>query len=347
MARLSTYAYLNARLRAKLGRLLSPEQYAQLKQAADLDAAYELLRHTEYADIFRELASVQNLRRAEAALVDRLISCHREIAAHAKGNVRRFIEELTRKYEVENLKAMLRAWNAGEETEFIYRKTISYDIPVDSILEAATIEEVIVLLEDAPYRRLLVKAREKYKKTGSLFHLENALDKQLYQETWRAIRTLPPRDRKIASRLIGIEIDILNINSILRLKRYYNLDLAEITGLMIPNGFQVSQDFVSEVYPARDQASLMSALLTGVYKDVPQVVRTEEETQSLHLLETFLREILVQQVRRALGGFPFTIGVAIAYLRLKKMEVANIITILNAKALHLPRKEIESNVVNL
>ena len=347
MATLTTYAYLNARLRAKLGKLFSAEQYERLKEAADIEAACEFLRGTEYAEIFKDAGTVQDLRRMEAALVDRLIFSHREVAAHAKGKIRKFIEALLRKFEVENLKVLLRVWKANEESELIYRKGICYDIPFQAILEAASIEEVIVLLEETPYRKPLVAAREKYKKTDSLFHLENALDRELYEATWRAIEALSAPDRKIASRLIGIEIDILNINSILRLKRYYKMGLAEIASLMIPNGLQISEEFVKEVYQGRDQTSLMSELLTGVYKDVPQLVRTEDETKTFHLLEAMLKEILVRQVRRALGGFPFTIGVAIAYLRLKKMEVSNIITILNAKALRIPREELESSVVNL
>ena len=331
-----------------MGKLLSAEQYERIMAAADVETAYEALRHTGYADIFKHAGTVQDLRRVESALVDRLIAFHREVAAHTKGRVRRFLEELLRKYEVENLKVIVRVWNAhlDAEREFIYRERVCHEIPVDSILEATTIEEVIVLLEDTPYRKPLTEARGTYKKTGSLFRLEVALDRELYQATWKAIKDLSASDRKIASRLIGMEIDILNINWILRFRRYYDLGLAEITSLMIRNGYQINEQSLRDVYPGRDQATLMSGLLTGVYQGVSEALRSKEETQAFHLLEALLRDLLAQQVRRALGGFPFTIGVAIAYLRLKKMEVSNIISILNGKALRLAREEIERNVVN-
>lgn len=347
MAGLGTYAYLNARLRAKLGKLLSAQQYEQLMQAAGTSTLAEILLHTDYHGLLRDISTVHDLRRAESALVGHLIACHREVAAHAKGSVREFVEELMRKYEVENLKVILRAWNAGEETEFIYRDPICHAIPVTSILKAGTIEEVIVLLDETPYRKPLVGARERYKETGSLFYLEMALDKELYEATWRAIEALSLRDKKIASRLIGIEIDILNINWILRFKRYYDLSLAEITSLMIPRGLQITEEFLREVYPGKDQASLMSELLTGVYRSVSQRLSVREEVRALHFLEALLRETFVQQIRSALRGYPFTIGVAIAYLRLKKMEVSNIVTILNGKALRLPREDVERNLVRL
>ncbi len=345
MAGLASYAFLNARLRTKLSKLLSAEKYEQLTRAADVEGAYHVLRETGYTDIFRDMASAADVARAEAALVDHLIQVHREVAAHCKGEVRRFIEELMRKYEVENLKAVLRAWNTKEEVRFVYRAQICNEIPVDSMLKAATIEEIIVLLGETPYRKPLAGGREKYKETGSLFYLEVALDRELYAATLRAIEELSMADRRIAAKLIGIEIDILNINWIVRFKRYYNLGLAEITNLMMPGGVHIREELVREVYPGRDQASLMSALLGGISGAAVQRIGTEREVEALNQLEAFLREMYARQLRKALGGYPFTIGTAIAYLRLKRIEVSNIITLLNAKALKLPTEEIERNLV--
>jgi V/A-type H+-transporting ATPase subunit C len=347
MSALATYAYLNARLRAKLSKLISPQLYEQLARTADLATLLGALRQTEYAASFQTALSAQDIPRAEAALVEQLILSHREVAAHSKGEVRHFIEELMRQFEVENLKVILRVWKAKEGSEFVYRGYISNEIPVDAILQAETIEEIIVLLGDTPYRKPLGDAREKYKRTDSLFYLEVALDRELYEATWAAIQDLSPPDRRIASKLIGIEIDILNINSILRSKRYYNLGLADVMELMIPGGSKVKEELVREAYPGRDYASVMSALLTGVYGTVPHALRTVKEVQALHLLEGFLRETYARELRKALGGFPFTIGTAIAYLRLKKLEVSNIITLLNAKAFDRPPEEIASNLVRV
>lgn len=349
MTRLGTYAYLNASLRAKLGKLLSSEQYERIVAAANIEAIYEELRHTEYAHAVADARTADDLRHVETALVDHLIAVHREVAAHTRGSLRSFLTELLRKYEVENLKVLLRVWSAKaeQEKEFIYRETICHDIPVDSILGATTIEEVIVLLEDTPYRRPIWQARESFKKTRSLFYLEVALDQELYEATWRAIQQLPAADRRIAARLVGIEIDVLNITWISRFIKYYKLALPEITGLIIPHGLEIKKGLLTDVYPGIDKDSFLKSLFTGLYSGVPQMIASSEETQQLHLLEALLKELFVQQVKKALGGFPFTVGVAIAYLRLKKMEVANLITILNAKTLNVPSSEMENNLIRV
>jgi vacuolar-type H+-ATPase subunit C/Vma6 len=91
----------------------------------------------------------------------------------------------------------------------------------------------------------------------------------------------------------------------------------------------------------------MTALLTGVYGSRPPQVPAEKEVRGFERLEEFLKKTYLQQLRQALGGYPFTIGTVIAYLRLKKAEVSNLITILNAKALRLPPEEVESSIVRV
>ena len=346
MSGLGTYAFLNARVRGKLSKLISPAQYKELVRAPDVLSACLVLRGTEYRDLIQDIVSAADLPRIEAALAEHLIAAHREVRDVAKGHVPRFIEELLRQFEVENLKVLLRAWNAREEKSFIYRERICNEIPVDALLDAQSLEEIIVLLGETPYRKPLTLAREDYERTGSPFPLEVALDRELYEATWKVVGELPAVDRKIASRLLGIEADLLNITWMMRFKRYYGLGLADVIKAMVPGGLRINEEFVREVYPGRDEASLMTALLTGVYGSRPPQV-TVAPRAPFERLEEFLKKTYLQQLRQALGGYPFTIGTVIAYLRLKKAEVSNLITILNAKAFHLPPEELERSVARV
>jgi len=346
MSGLGTYAFLNAKVRGKLSKLISPAQYKELVRAPDVLSACLVLRGTEYRDLIQDIVSAADLPRIEAALAEHLIAAHREVRDVAKGHVPRFIEELLRQFEVENLKVLLRAWNAREEKSFIYRERICNEIPVDALLDAQSLEEIIVLLGETPYRKPLTLAREDYERTGSPFPLEVALDRELYEATWKVVGELPAVDRKIASRLLGIEADLLNITWMMRFKRYYGLGLADVIKAMVPGGLRINEEFVREVYPGRDEASLMTALLTGVYGSRPPQV-TVAPRAPFERLEEFLKKTYLQQLRQALGGYPFTIGTVIAYLRLKKAEVSNLITILNAKAFHLPPEELERSVARV
>jgi vacuolar-type H+-ATPase subunit C/Vma6 len=59
-------------------------------------------------------------------------------------------------------------------------------------------------------------------------------------------------------------------------------------------------------------------------------------------LEEFLSAALKQQARKALSGFPFTIGTVLGYLVLKKDETRNLISLLYAKKFGWEKEQIDS-----
>ena len=50
------------------------------------------------------------------------------------------------------------------------------------------------------------------------------------------------------------------------------------------------------------------------------------------------------EVQRILTGYPFTIGIILAYFMLKRNEMKKIRTILNAKRYHIEQERIESMI---
>ena len=74
----------------------------------------------------------------------------------------------------------------------------------------------------------------------------------------------------------------------------------------------------------------------GPYARIKELI--EENAQ---LIENFLHEVFMREVKRALSGYPFTIGVVLGYTVLKKNETKNIVSILYAK--HFGWKKDEAN----
>ena len=62
----------------------------------------------------------------------------------------------------------------------------------------------------------------------------------------------------------------------------------------------------------------------------------------MSFVENFLHEILLKEVRRALSGYPFTIGTILSYLILKNSETKNVVSLLYAKNLGLKKEETAS-----
>jgi V/A-type H+-transporting ATPase subunit C len=58
-----------------------------------------------------------------------------------------------------------------------------------------------------------------------------------------------------------------------------------------------------------------------------------------------LAQGLLQEARRALAGFPFTIGIILGYLILKRLETRNIISILYSKSYGMKPDQIRGILV--
>jgi len=78
-----------------------------------------------------------------------------------------------------------------------------------------------------------------------------------------------------------------------------------------------------------------------------ELIKNEKELGKLYILEVILWTYLVREAKKALAGFPFTIGTVLSYLILKRNEIRNLITILNGKLLGMDREKIEGHLRNV
>lgn len=342
MRSLAKYAYLNALLRAKLGERLDEAALGSLARAADLAEAAGMLKDTEYRPVAAAIEEGTPLRRVEKILVEIEIERHRAILRHAKGDVAEFVFILMELYDVEKVEQIIRVWNekAWDERDAIIAPRICVEIPVEEMLKASSIEELILRLEDTPYRKPLISAYERYRRSGAIFHFEAAIESDYYRRLREAVDRLGGADRKAAARIIGTEVDIRNIEILLRLLRYTDYPAAEARRVLLPGGYHLSDDLLLKAYAARDARAFIDVLR---FTPLPSPGRGEspgDGLEQMRLLEEMLEEALAAEARRALAGFPFTIGTVIAYLSLTRAETRRVRRILVGKSLGLPAEKI-------
>lgn len=332
MKSLTKYAFINSKIRGMLSHLLSESQLQGLSSAEGIDEFFSLLKSTPYKLMLEGLTSPYDLKIIEKRLFSDGVEKYNKILKNLKGKSREVIFLMLSRYEITNLKNLLRLWHTkDEETNYLYERKICYDIPIPEILSAGAIEEIILLLDKTPYKDALMEARAKFKKKGSLFYLEVALDIDYYKRLWGKIKILDSVDRQVASKLTGVEVDIQNINWIVRFKQYYEMPLGELTSYIIPGGYKIAYPLVRKVYPSGDIKSVISGLSTKPYQEMAALVNSGYDKSKMFMLEVMLWQVLLKEVRLALSGFPFTIATIMAYLILYKAEAKNIISLLYSK----------------
>ena len=341
MSQLAKYAYANAKIRAMLSRLLDERLFESLLASNGIEEAIGLLKKTPYAPVFEQAEKDGfAIHGIEEGLTRFDEDIFRKVAGILLPAEKDLIFLLLEKYEIEAVKTCLRLWYRKakvDPAEYLPAKPIVHPIDYRRLLAAKDIEEFIVLLSETPYFKPLARGREKFKEKSSLFYLEVSLDIDYYARIIQAVSRFSPSDKNVALKILGIEIDIENINWLIRLRTYYDIPLGDMLDWIIPGGAKIDKDSVRKAYNPDGIGTIIASVASGPYAAIKELIG-----QNTSLMENFLYQVLLREVRRALSGFPFSIGMVLGYLTLKRRETRNVISILNAKRLGWKKDETAS-----
>lgn len=345
---LSKYSLINAKVRARLSTLLEIDTINKLAEAQSLGEFYSRLSGTVYEDIFSSPQAKSDPRMAEKLLMEKEAEWHRELINDLKGNERELISAMLEGYEVGNIKVALRIREKGkakeEELRYILTGKLVHNIPYRSVAGAKTMEDVIPILTGTPYAPSVARALDLYHEKGTLFPIETSLEIDYYKRLVKRVEALARRDRQIASRLIGLEIDVRNLSWLVRLKFYYGLPVGELGDYMIPGGGALKKDKLKRAFASETIRDVFISALDRSFAFAVELIKNEQEVGKLYILEVILWNYLVREAKKSLAGFPFTIGTVLSYLILKRNEIRNLITILNGKLLDMDKESIEKHL---
>jgi V/A-type H+-transporting ATPase subunit C len=349
---LSKYAFINAKLRARISQILPADMFSQMAHAQSIDAALALLRGTAFASLEGIYAKTGDLRVAELELLKDEIELYRGLRSYLHPNSLLLVDALLTQFEVDNIKNAIRVFfdrvvrqrAVDASMHYILYDPIILALPMDAIVNANSLDEIAGLLTHSPYGKIIRKYSEAVESEGSLFRLEIGLDHYYYENLMQAVSHLDRRDQAVALRLIGVEIDLQNISWIIRFRQYLDLPLDAVTRTLIPGGLNLNRALIDELYQAQNVTSVLQTFLTGRYPGLSALLSSPSGDSSvrLQLIGRILEEIKQQEVRRIMSGYPFTVGIILAYFVLKRDELKRLRTLINAKYYGKPQEQIES-----
>lgn len=341
MRQLAKYSFVNAKVRAMLSYLLSPALFSRLLEAKDFYGLIETLRDTPYKGIADKAPTdinIEGMRFLEKELIKKDLYAYRKVYnAISTKPEKKFVSLLMERYELEQLKVALRIWHKKipiDIHDYLLGEKISFDIDYSKIINSQHIEEIILLLDHTPYKEPLLNTRNKFKERKSSFYLEVSLDLDYYKRLMGCIEGFSGLDRGIAKKILGIEIDIENINWLIRLRKYYGVGVGEILEWVIPGGDKIAKNNIISLYSTNGLAKIVESVSLGPYLKIKDLIE-----ENVNLIESFLYGILLGEIKKALSGFPFTIGGVLGYLILKHRETKHIVSLMYAKYYGLGKEE--------
>jgi vacuolar-type H+-ATPase subunit C/Vma6 len=271
----------------------------------------------------------------EEALLENYSKTLRNLVKFSVGDVKNVLSAVVGKLETSNVKTLLRAtkarMNVNEAVKHIVPVgKLSKDRCKDILSTSSTVEDVIGALSDSEYGAIMGEVLVENKETDDLFALELALDMASYTKIFEAIEKLKGVDKTIARNVLGIEVDAINVKSILRDKERGTPKDQTKMHFMPP--FLLDEGTLEKALESKDVKSIAEYLL-GVaeavknpfYKSIfSQILR--ECNSPLSKLEVILDKAALAISLDMLKKYfkYYNIGYIMAFLNLKWFEIRNL-----------------------
>ena len=338
MGELMKYSAIATKIRAMESRLLKPEDYRHLAGMESVPQAVTYLKKIPtYAALLGSRDETQ-LHRGdiERLLVGTLYYDFLFFYRFCDRSQKSVLKLYFTKFEIAVLKrAFRRAFNHGDRTaeerefrEFIQHFTV---ISLSRLADAVTVEEILEVLKDTPYYRIL-KNLENAERLN-LFDYEMTLDLYYFSLIWKQKdKLLKGKDRDLLTRSLGSKIDLLNMMWIYRAKKYYQLSEASTFALLIPINYRLHDSDIRAMVTAADEQELKEA-----------IGRTYYGKRFLELDGEKLESIYDQVIRKIYGeekrSNPYSMAVITGYIFEKEKELEKLITVLEGVRYGLPPEE--------
>ncbi|MCW4054434.1 MAG: V-type ATPase subunit [Candidatus Bathyarchaeota archaeon] len=295
-------------------------------------------------------STVLDYRFLEVAILQNYAETIQKLIEFSSGNIKKLLVALSKKVEVANIKTILRATKAQIDVKEALKNIVPLgDLDVDRcqaiLAEAKSIGDVIIALQDFKYGEVLKPVGENEGKID-LTLLEVALDKAVYREILGSIEKLTGIDEKIAKAVLGIELDVANVKTILKGKEL-EVNPKIIEEYLMPPAF-FTEDILEEAMETADVKSMMESLALIVesghmiYKKIIAQLLKESDAP-LSLLEAILNkaplEMSLYQLRE--HSRYYNIGFILAFLNLKWAEVKNLRCVVKGSERKIPFTQVQ------
>lgn len=342
MSSVSAYGLVNAQARAKRSRLLDAEAYKALVAAPDLPETINLLARFKYLtepEKIRDLA-IESL---EKLLIQIEVKHTLTLLESSRGPARQIMGILLNRIDAENVKTVLRAWHKREKStiSIIVSPGLAV-LPVATMLSAPSLPEFARPFSNLPFYQAFLKAAAGYERQKSLFELEVAIDKSLYEAIFKLSGELPQADQQLVRRMVGIEIDLKNLDWVARIRKYYLAQARLTEHSLIPHGYRLPYSTLQKMLATGTLEEGLEKIMPGL---TPTATTESDRLTSLERLEQFLNQALFYEANRLFLQYPLSIASTIGYYYLVRIESRNIRTIINAKYYRLPSQTVLAKLV--
>ncbi len=238
----ASYRAVSAKLSARKSSFFTDKEWNKVLEYKSLDQFVDFLKQKEqYKRFFNEYRTAEDLHRMDLeVLLEKYIVIQIEDILHYFSNAyKSFLKVLLMEYEINDLLLIIRFISKDEdvrdsETHFLHSRKYS-KLPYEKLISCKDIIQFVDLLKGSIYYDTL-KTLTHEDVVKREFHMEMKLYILFFKTLIEKSAQLSKKDHGLVKEIIGMKIDLLNVQWIYRATKFYDIFPEEVLIYCLPYG---------------------------------------------------------------------------------------------------------------
>ena len=297
-------------------------------EAKNLNDFVAQLHETSYQQQIAKVPLPLTSRKLERALTENQIETYTKIIKYSPKKAAGFLGLYLLRFEVENIKALIKAANINLNFEqkmgkiyFSAEIFLKHHVIIEEAAKAPDLIQTVNALNGTEYAWALKMGLGSYEETGSTACLDVLLDKHFYEKLYDAYQSLPKKEKPHSHYYVSMEIDGFVLLTLLRGKNlHYDPNWLR---LAVPSKkFSLPDETVEAIVTAPNFDAALKIILETAYAQYFVGAQSSEETVAN--AEKAFRKALFMHAKESRFKEIFNIGAVLVFMAQKEAEVHNL-----------------------
>ncbi len=328
MPQTNLYASVLAKIGAERGRLIPKDKFKALAASRDLTDYVQQLKETSYQEIVSQLPPLYTSESVEHAVNEALLRSLIKVISSSPKTTQPFLRTLIRKFEVETVKALVKAVYANRSNEekrwrvyFEVEGFLKHRDAFEKATKTTSLKQLIEVFSKTEYFLALNQALNRFEENGSLVAFDILLDKEYCEKLREAYEKLPKKEQKHVSFYVSTEVDSFALLMLLRGK-LMGYDPQWLRVATPKCTFKISGGEIEAMTSASNFESALSiAQKSGYARFFKKAGSPDEVVASAQ--KTFSKSQVAHASKHRLTDL-FNVGAPLSFIVLKRAEAQNV-----------------------
>ena len=321
------YPNINAKLKAMYANRLTKENINDLIKQSNVKNVVLMLKNK--SDLFKNTQENIDRLEIEKLLDESLLNDILKIKKLLNKSDNALFDIFLRQYEIKCVKSILRKLYSDDKTDDIIVQnvkmwTLQLFNEIKGIETIENFDDFFQAIKRMGHYSLIKKYQNN--ENINIFEIENEIDKLYFENLYDKVKS-----NNNLKKIIGSEIDLLNIEWIIRIKRFYNFDKQRLFQVLIDRYYKIKPNQLKDIINANSFDKIKTILSKTVYKNV-FISETDFENNADRFLYQINYKVFKEDV--------LSIAYIFAYINLVDYENNDIINVIEGIRYNLDKGEI-------